>query len=71
MGDAPAPNPEGAFQDEVGAQMTADTRAALVQRRISPTSSGLAEVMIQDALASIPRERALGGDVLLTPAAGP
>jgi len=58
MEDASAPNPEGAFQDEVGAQMTADTRAALVQRRLSPTSSGLAEVMIQDALAGIPRERA-------------
>ena len=58
MEAAPAPNPEGAFQDEVGAQMTADPRAALVRRRLSPASSGLAEAMIQDALAGIPRERA-------------
>ena len=68
--DEPAPISEGAFEEEVSAQMTAGTRAALVQRRLAPTSGGLVESMIEDVLAGTPRDDALGGDVDFSPAAG-
>mmetsp|Transcript_31778 Transcript_31778/g.75654 ORF Transcript_31778/g.75654 Transcript_31778/m.75654 type:complete len:122 (-) Transcript_31778:121-486(-) len=70
MEDGPAPISEGAFEEEVSAQMTAGTRAALVQRRLAPTSGGLVESMIEDVLAGAPRNAALGGDVAFSPAAG-
>ena len=70
MEDGPAPISEGAFEEEVSAQMTAGTRAALVQRRLAPTSGGLVESMIEDVLAGAPRDDALGGDVDFSPAAG-
>ena len=63
--------PASTFEEEVGSQMTADTRAALVQRGFPPTMSGLHEAMMVDALSDAPREDALGGDVEFTPAAGP
>ena len=63
--------PASTFGEEVGSQMTADHRAALVQRGLPPTKGGLHEAMMVDALAGTSREDALGGDIEFTPAAGP
>lgn len=69
--EEPAPISRGALEGEVSSQMTADSRATLVQRGLLPTPGGMVEAMIQDAVTGALPDSALYGELHFTPEAGP
>ena len=71
MEEEPAPISRGALEGEVSSQMTADSRATLVQRGLLPTPGGMVEAMIQDAVTGALPDSALYGELHFTPEAGP
>ena len=69
--EEPAPISRGALEGEVSSQMTADSRATLVQRGLLPTPGGMVEAMIEDAVTGALPDSALYGELHFTPEAGP